>query len=156
MVWWESVSRGSNVFSRTTWLPLGLQGWRQGRLWLECVYILKCLHQGDCEWLTPCPLGRHSGAMRSFPWWPEPALPLPFPSKVWLLVFATTKERPFNPPYKSVPLSLLYHPIKKRHQTNLNFGDFYKHGNNFCVLIILYSLKTLSICENWPARPFQS
>ena len=38
MVWWESVTRGSNVFSRTTWLPLGLQGWRQGRLWLECVY----------------------------------------------------------------------------------------------------------------------
>ena len=38
MVWWESVNRGSNVFSRTTWLPLGLQGWRQGRLWLECVY----------------------------------------------------------------------------------------------------------------------
>ena len=77
------------------------------------VCLLKFLHQGDCEWLTPCPLGRHSGAMRSFPWWPEPALPLPFPSKVWLLVFATTKERPFNPPYKSVPLSLLYHPIKK-------------------------------------------
>ena len=77
------------------------------------VCLLKFLHQGDCQWQTPCPLGRHPGAIRSFPWWPEPALPLPFPSKVWLLVFATTKERPFNPPYKSVPLSLLYHPIKK-------------------------------------------
>ena len=106
------------------------------------VCLLKFLHQGDCQWQTPCPLGRHYGAMRSFPWWPEPALSLPFSSNVCLLVFAAKKERPLNPPYKSVPPSLLYHPTKKTsskfYQRALNiklFGDFYKHENNFSVLI---------------------
>ena len=120
MVWWDVGNQGLKRF-----FPNHLTAPRPPRMetrpLVAWVCLLKFLHQGDCEWQTPCPLGRHSGAMRSFPWWPEPALPLPFSSKVCLLVFATKKERPFNPPYKSVPLSLLYHPIK-RHQKNFIRG----------------------------------
>ena len=128
MVWWDVGNQGLKRF-----FPNHLTAPRPPRMetgpLVAWVWLLKFLHQGDCEWLTPCPLGRHSGAMRSFPWWPEPALPLPFSSKVCLLVFATKKERPFNPPYKSFPLSLLYHPIKKTskkfYQRALNMITFW-------------------------------
>ena len=107
---------------------------------LAWVCLSKFLHQGDCEWLTPCPLGRQSGAMRSFPWSPEPALPLPFSSKVCLLVFATTKERPFYPPYKSVPPSLLYHPIEK------TSNKFYQRALNIITFLVIFtSMETISV-----------
>ena len=112
------------------------------------VCLLQFLHQGDYEWLTPCPLERHSGAMRSFPWWPEPALPLPFSSKVRLLVFATTKERPFNPLYKSVPPSLLYHSLTK------TSNKFYQRALNIITFWWFLQAWKQFLCLNISLRRF--
>ena len=67
-----------------------------------CSWGTLFLHQADCQWLMPCPVWRHSGAMRSFPWSHVFALPLTFSSKVCLLVFPKVKRRPINPHYDSV------------------------------------------------------
>ena len=149
MVWWESVNRGSNVFSRTTWLPLGLQGWRQGRLWLECVYWNAYIRETVSGW-------RHVLWVATLAQWDHfhGDLSLLFLCRflqkfACLFLLRRRKDHSIHP-NKRVPLSLLYHPIKKSsnkfYQRALNIITFwwlYKHGNNFSVLI--YSLKTLSI-----------
>ena len=76
-----------------------------------CSWGTSFLHQADCQWLMPCPVWRHSGAMRSFPWSHVFALPLTFSSKVCLLVFPKVERSPINPAYGSARPTGKFSPV---------------------------------------------